>query len=451
MLFAALFVAWLPAADEPAKRGETALDRYIAKPDDSFSWNVAATFPGDDYTIFVIDLKSQTWRTTPDVDRSQWQHWLVVVRPREIRSDTGFLFITGGRNGSEPPKSADPLIVALATATGTVAAELRQVPNQPLRFDGDGVPRVEDDLIAYTWNKFMTTGDETWPARLPMVKSAVRAMDALQAFSAGDEFGRNKIERFVVSGGSKRGWTTWVTGAVDRRVTAIAPLVIDVLNVRVSMQHHHDAYGFWAPAVGDYVRHKITDRQDAPEYAALLAIEDPYSYRERLTMPKYIVNASGDQYFLPDSSQFYFDSLPGEKYLRYVPNADHSLRGSDARESLAAFYEMILSGKPRPKFSWTFESDGSIRVSAKDRPSSVHLWQATNAKARDFRLESIGQAFKSQPLEEENGTYVGRVEPPTDGWTAYFIELTFDTGVKNPWKATTAVRVIPDVLPYKSK
>ena len=45
------------------------------------------------------------------------------------------------------------------------------------------------------------------------------------------------------------------------------------------------------------------------EFAALIRIEDPYSYRYRLTMPKFIVNAAGDQYFLPDSSQFYFAGL----------------------------------------------------------------------------------------------------------------------------------------------
>lgn len=450
-----LWIVNLPvgaAADDSAPRTRTSLNRYVAQPDESFSWKLAATQPGDGFTTFVIDLKSQSWRTTADVNRTQWQHWLVVVRPNEVKGTTGFLFIGGGRNGGEPPKSADALTTQLAVATNTIAAELRQVPNQPIEFGGDGKPRVEDDLIAYTWDKFMTTGDDTWPARLPMVKSVVRAMDAVQAFAAGPECGGAKVENFVVAGGSKRGWTTWCTAAVDRRVAAIVPLVIDVLNVRPSMQHHHDAYGFWAPAVGDYVHHKIVDRQDAPEYVALLAIEDPYSYRDRFTMPKYIVNAAGDQYFLPDSSQYYFDDLPGEKHLRYVPNADHSLKGSDARESLLAYYEMILAGRPRPKFSWKFESDGSIRVQATDRPKQVNLWQATNPKARDFRLETIGQAYTSTELKSEtDGVFVGRVERPKEGWTAFFIELVYDTGGKFPWKATTGVRVVPNTLPFKAK
>ena len=57
-----------------------------------------------------------------------------------------------------------------------------------------------------------------------------------------------------------------------------------------------------------------------------------------------MINSAGDQYFLPDSSKFYFDALEGEKYLRYVPNADHSLKGSDAGEGAFAFYEAIAVG-----------------------------------------------------------------------------------------------------------
>ena len=61
-----------------------------------------------------------------------------------------------------------------------MTAELRLVPNQPIVFMDDPTrkPRSEDDFIAYTWDKFLRTGDEKWPARLPMTKSAVRAMDA---------------------------------------------------------------------------------------------------------------------------------------------------------------------------------------------------------------------------------------------------------------------------------
>jgi PhoPQ-activated pathogenicity-related protein len=180
-----------------------------------------------------------------------------------------------------------------------------------------------------------------------------------------------------------------------------------------------------------------------------MKIEDPYEYRDRLTLPKLMVNASGDQFFLPDSSQFYFDDLKGEKHLRYVPNTSHSLDKSDAIESVHSFYSEIVSGKPRPEFKWTFEKDGSIKVVAKDRPDAVTLWQAVNPKARVFRLDQIGPAYQSTPLTPSGpNTWIATLKAPQEGWSASFVELTFPSGGKYPLKLTTAVRVLPDKMPF---
>jgi PhoPQ-activated pathogenicity-related protein len=428
---------------------ETALDRYVAKPDPTYAWNVVRTVPGEGHTQYIVDLKSQTWRTPADVDRTVWQHWVNIVKPDKPSSKIAFLRITGGANGGEPPAAAEQASVVIAKATNTVVAELKMVPNQPLILKGDGVRRTEDDFIAYTWDQFLKTGDETWPARLPMVKSAVRAMDCIQELLASEQGGKTPIEKFVVAGGSKRGWTTWCTAAVDKRVAAAIPIVIDVINVPVCSQHHIAAYGFYARAIGDYVRHNLKSRREDPRTKLLYAIEDPYSYRDRFTMPKFVVNAAGDQYFPPDSSQFYFADLPEEKLLRYVPNADHGLRDSDAQESIIAYYQLILAGKPRPKYSWTFDSDGSIRAKTSGAPKSVKLWRATNPKTRDFRLLTIGKAYESTDLADQGGgVYVGKINPPETGWTAFFVEMTFDVGQSFPLKVTTGVRVLPDTLPF---
>ena len=101
-------------------------------------------------------------------------------------------------------------------------------------------------------------------------------------------------------------------------------------------------------------------------------------------------HSAGDQYFLPDSSQFYFDGLRGE-YLRYLTSTDHSRSYRAAAESALAFCQSILTNTPRPRFAWDFEPDGSIRVKTETRPNIVTLWQAHNPDARDFRLEKIDQ------------------------------------------------------------
>jgi PhoPQ-activated pathogenicity-related protein len=274
-------------------------------------------------------------------------------------------------------------------------------------------------------------------------------MDAVSAFAASPGGGRHAVNRFVVSGASKRGWTTWTTAAVDRRVIAIVPAVIDLLNLEPSFVHHWQAYGAWSDAVKDYEGQGIMDWMGTPQFRALMRIEEPYEYRDRLTMPKLIVNAAGDQFFLPDSSQFYFDGLGGEKHLRYVPNTNHGLEKSDALESVHAFYAAIVKGTERPEFQWTFERDGAIKVVAKDRPSEVTMWQAVNPNARNFRLDAIGPAYQPTVLTPSGpNTWIARVTPPAKGWTAFFVELKFPTGGKYPLKFTTSVRVLPDTLPY---
>ena len=448
-------LAFLSASDILISQAqETALDRYVNSRDPVYGWKLIHTAHGEGYQAFVLELTSQTWRTAAEVDRPVWKHWLTIVKPLRTTSRTAMLFIGGGSNDNPAPTTADARTISYALESNTAVADLGMVPNQPLAFfDSKDQRRSEDDLIAYTRVKHFSTKDDTWLVRLAMVKSGVRAMDAIQEFLASEAGGRLTVDRFVVSGGSKRGWTTWLVGAVDERVVAIMPTVIDALNSELITRHHFEAMGFFSSALNDYVNHGLFPHKiGTPEYRAVLDIEDPYVYRHRarLRIPKYLVHASGDQFFLPDNSRFYFKDLEGEKYIRYVPNARHNPGGSDARESLLTFYQSILANRPRPKFSWTKAADGSIRVDVTDRPTSVKLWQATNAKARDFRLDVLGAAYTSTTLTEESpGVYLARVPRPVEGFTAFFVELFFDSGFKNPWKFTTEVSVVPDILPFK--
>ena len=428
----------------------TALDRYVAQPDSSYEYHLVKTNSRPGYSSYVLEMTSQSWRRTNEVDRTLWKHWMIVIKPDQVTTTNTLLFITGGNNGDGPPDSADGNLAQIAVQTHSVVTELHDVPNQPLTFAGETKSRHEDSFIAYTWDKYLRTGDETWPARLPMTKAAVRAMDTVVDFARSEAFGKVPLNRFVVAGASKRGWTTWTTAAVDKRVIGVIPIVIDLLNIVPSFKHHYQAYGFWAPAVTDYVEMGIMDWMDTPEYKALMKIEEPFEYRDRLTMPKFLINAADDQFFLPDSSQFYFDDLPGVKYIRYIPNADHSLRNSDAARSIFVCYQSILDGGAVPKFSWSLDGKDGIRVAAQDHPSQVLLWQASNPSARDFRLETLkGSPWKSSTVSEAGpGIFVGRTEVPAKGWTALFVELTFPGRGGVPFKFTTQVRVIPDTLPF---
>ena len=437
----------VPASDASA----TALDRYVATPDPAYRWSVVSTRQEGTLTVTTIEMTSQTWRTPAEVDRPEWKHYLTVIRPDVVESDTSLLFIAGGANdGAGKLPKTDAMLATFAARTKTIVTELRMIPNQPLTFFNDGVARKEDDLIAYGWRKFLDGGDEQWLARFPMTKAAVRAMDTVQAYAQSPEGGRRAITKFVVSGGSKRGWTTWTTASVDSRVVAIMPAVIDVLNMRPSMIHHYRAYGFWAPAVGDYVTHGIMDRMDDPRFDALLALVEPFSYRDRLTIPKYIVNASGDQFFLPDSWQFYFDDLKGEKYLRYVPNADHSLKGLQRARRPAGLLRRDRQGRGTPAVRLDGRQGRHARDHAEDEADQGDVLAGHQpGRAR------LPHRVARPRVEGHRGASPTRVVPtaprsrsPEKGFTAGFLEVVFDYGGPAPLIFSTGVRVMPDVLPF---
>jgi PhoPQ-activated pathogenicity-related protein len=431
----------------------TPLDDYIAKPDPSYTYSVVQTVDSPFGKVYVLDMKSQTWRSEKEVNRTLWQHWVSIYVPNEVTSNTALLFINGGSNRNTTPPGPEMMLAQIAVQSKTVLVDLKQVPNEPLTFaDDPGNERSEDAIIAYSFDKFFKTQDPTWPLLLPMVKSAVRAMDAAQDHLTKATGGKVQIKDFVVTGGSKRGWTTWLTGAVDKRVRAIAPMVIDVLNMGPQMQHHYGAYGFYSPAIGDYEQMKILDRMGSQGSSEMRNFVDPYEYRTRYTMPKFVINSTGDQYFPCDSSQFYFKDLPAPKYLLYNPNTEHSLSGSGVEKALLAWYMAILAGRPLPEFSWDVAGEGHMVVTAKTKPTEVNLWTATNPDKRDFRLMTIGKAWTSSPLAaNDKGVYDAVVKAPEKGWTAYVVELLFDSGSPLPYRFSTEVRVVPDTLPFAEK
>ncbi len=452
---AASAVAPAPAADLSVKDSEkTALDAYIAKPESVYGWKLNSTIPGDGYTAYVLELTSQTWRKPEEVDRPVWKHWLTIVKPTVVKSDKALLYIGGGSNKDPAPTKAADRDVRIAKETGSVVANLGMVPNQPLFFsDSKDVGRTEDDIIAYSRVQNFNTKDPEWLVRLAMVKSGIKAMDAVTEFMASDQGGKLPVKQFVVTGGSKRGWTTWLVGAVDNRVIGIIPMVIDALNSQEITKHQYEAYGFFGSALDDYVNHGLFPHKiGTKEYADVLAIEDPYNYlgRARLSIPKFEINASGDQFFLPDNSHLYWDKIQQEKRIRYVENSKHNLADTDSQDSLLAFYNSVITGGKRPEYSWTKAADGTLTVTSKDKPSEVKLWQA-HSDTRDFRVDVIGKTYTSSALQPQaDGTYVAHVDKPAKGFAAFFVELTYPSGVASaPFNFTTEVSVVPDVLPFK--
>jgi len=338
----------------------------------------------------------------------------------------------------------------MAVESKSVMALLETVPNQPLMFSDENFTRTEDEIIAYSWEKFLTTGDPKWPLNIPMTKSAVTAMDAIQDYCADIPFFPITINDFFISGASKRGWTTFLTAAVDDRVMAIAPIVFDALNLVQSFRLHYGSYGEWSPAVHDYEDMGIFDYFTEPIVQDLMQIVDPYVYRDRLTMPKYMMAATGDEFFVP-AAQNYLPDLPGEKHMAYFPNTGHGFSGEETNllQNLFVFYQAALDNTDLPEYSWSRQEDGSLIVECQSTPSEVNLWQAVNPTARDFRDYVVGDPWTSTPLTDQGGgVYIAQAVLPEEGWKGMFVELQFDLGYDYPFMVTTEVSIFPDDLPY---
>lgn len=430
-------------------------EAYLAEADPAYRYELQHTIEQQNYTAYVIRMVSQTWLTEDLTDETEWWHWLTIVVPERIDHSTGYLWIGGGDRDDSLPQSVNPLVLNAALATNSITASLHNVPFQPITFSDDERmdERVEDEIISYSWKKFLEDGardeDAEWLPRLPMTAAAMRAMDTITDFIQNQQ--NQTIDKFVVSGASKRGWTTWTTGIFDNRVVAIAPVVIDLLNVVPSFEHHWQAYGEWSPAIEDYEDEQIMEWQFSDEYQRMLEIIDPFSYRDSLDMPKYIINAASDEFFLPDSWQFYWNDLPSPKYLRYIPNAGHSLEETDALESLIAYYRYILNDEPVPRFKWSADTTGfQVQMDPDNLPDELLLWNAHNPEGRDFRLYVIDRIWLARKIDiPEDGNVTIDINTPEEGFTAWFVEATYNTDSDLPFKQTTGVVVTPDEYPYQ--
>jgi len=428
LIIATLFITAAPLRAD--------LTEYVQKKDASYDVKFLANHDIGATKIISAQLTSQTWRG------NTWTHWLSIIVPGKIlHPGKAVLHITGGSTNSKQPDTSTgtaKAMMAIADQLGAVVVIVQQVPNQPL-FGG----KYEDALIALTFAKFLETQDEDWPLLLPMVKSAVRAMDATQAL-AKDRLNMD-IKEFILNGASKRGWTTWLTGAIDKRVIAIAPMVIDVLNFDSQLEHQRKSYGRLSEEVKDYSELKLDEALKTERGKKLAQLVDPYSYLDKLTIPKLVLLGTNDPYWTVDASSFYFPALKGSKHIYYEPNTGHGL-GAGIYPTVIAFFDASMRGQTLPAVTWKKTGKGELQVTwdaqGRNKLAAATLWQAT-APRRDFRQAK----WKSTQLDGEGSATV-KVEEPKEGWTAFYVSVRFPYERGLPFAVSTEMSVIPETFEH---
>ncbi|PJE80881.1 hypothetical protein CI610_00129 [invertebrate metagenome] len=459
---------------------EQVIPCYLQRKEPDFGWHELAshneflTISGqkDIVNIREFSMVSQRWKTAESakVNHPVWRHRVTLYTPEKRRSSTALLYINNGTLYSEknsasflsPNENLD--FAWIAASTGSVIVNLGDVPNQLLTF-GNGESLREDALMAFTWQFFLSNPESNMDGllQLPMVKSAVKVMDMVQTlFSQEKTSSINKnnqksselINHFVVSGGSKRGWVSWLTAAHDKRVSAVIPMVIDILHMEATLKHIFAVYPHGNFAIRSYL--PLRRLIGTPAMNALIAIVDPYRYRKQLSMPKYMISVTGDNFIPPDSSQYFYKELPGEKAMRVIPNVSHYIFRNDPQQisdAVLSFYGALLDKRPVPKLQWE-QKKNQLVVKASVKPAWAKIWTGNNSHARDFRKVDENRtlsAFIPEPATfDKKGSVYELSLPlvaPEQGWRGVFAEVGFANGKYPELIQTTRLFVLPDKYP----
>ncbi len=294
-------------------------------------------------------LKASGWRNEP------WRHEVLWAGEP---GDVAFLEITGDNVADED------LIWArqLAAMSAMPVAVLCQVPNQPI-FD-----LFEDDLIAHSFVEYLRTDSVEWPLLVPMVRSVLAAMDMLQQ--------ERGVQKFVVTGASKRGWTTSLLAALnDPRVIGIAPRIFDNLNFPVQLARQIEAWGEPSEEIDPYVQRGLHQVLQTREGEKLLELVDPWLMRDAIQVPTLIINGANDPFWMPDALGVYWGGLPGAHHCLVQPNVGHSL--GDIRywgPTITAFSRACQAGELLPSPTLEISEDSAVGQCA--GMSSWELWVA---------------------------------------------------------------------------
>ncbi|ABQ47797.1 PhoPQ-activated pathogenicity-related protein-like protein [Thermotoga petrophila RKU-1] len=361
--------------------------------------------------IYVLKSYGMKWQEI------QWFHRVGIILPSNLRyKDRAFLLITGGSRKEENEGYYRSFLedvleyLWVARMFESPFVVVGDVPNQPI------FGLREDALIAETFRMYLEKPDPYLPLLVPMTYGVIKAMDTAQDFL---EKKGIEIKGFMVSGASKRGWTTYLTAIFDPRVFAIAPMVYDNLNIEAQLLHQKEYYSTYSEKLKDYQERGLFEILESDLGKRLLEMVDPYAMRLRLSLPKILVLGTNDEYWTVDSANLYVDDLPGETFLFYSPNDPHNLKNvKEIIETLSSFFKMY----PKlPKVEFSYEG-GKILVEKIPEIVDAELWFA-RSKSRDFRKT----VWLRRGVEETDYSLIGvPPEKPEGFYQAYFLRVTLE-------------------------
>eukprot|EP00747_Dinoflagellata_sp_TGD_P163047 gnl/TRDRNA2_/TRDRNA2_181329_c0_seq1.p1 gnl/TRDRNA2_/TRDRNA2_181329_c0~~gnl/TRDRNA2_/TRDRNA2_181329_c0_seq1.p1 ORF type:complete len:608 (+),score=127.25 gnl/TRDRNA2_/TRDRNA2_181329_c0_seq1:114-1826(+) len=485
--------------------GWDCLQKYVALPDDSyrFEHKKEQTIKAPGVTIHLLKMNSLKWLNDDITDHSDWVHDLVVVIPDNLKAATpeaGWCILYLGEGGNDDPEewkadTGTKAAVEVAVRTGTIAANLRQLPQQPTRIayanGNPWAPRGEEDIRALGWVTISRHPDHPESlVELPMVKASKRALDAIQDFTK-TVAPNTPVTRFAVTGHSKRGTATGMLATVDDRVEALAPTGFG-LDMHPMIHQFYESYHGMPRAVGDYVNNDYLAYFDTAGGKKHMEImECSHKWPELWKHKAVLIGQCGnDDFFTVDQLSLnnrFADVRKANTHeaganFVILPNKDHgvSFNGQGFLNQIIAFFQGVIRKKPMPKMDWVIDDDGKITVTqvSDHMPKSVNLFQATtcDSKKRDFRFKSFKSDEDCQKcgwkessgicmntkvmwskslLQAKSGTggktWEAQLPPPANGgWTAFYIGFEYEPAVQGTpaLQFNTEVSVVPKRMAF---
>ena len=480
----------------------TPLDDYINKPEPDFAWRDTGkvvwplAFGGKAHMLNVTSLRwlDESRAATPN--GAVWSHQVAVVVPKKLTvKNVSISVMTGGCIGDAPPTLTDEYLEVadkLAHNTGAIAVVIYQIPNCPVVFPSDPElrKRGEDALIAWAWYQYLEdpAHDPEWLPRLPMTKAGFQCMRAVEEWSKGQNIA--DLQGWIVSGASKRGWTTWMVGAATcascPRILGIAPLVPIVPDIVSEVHRQWRSYNGFTFAFNDYTEVNMTRYLDGEQFGVATRIMDPKYYGERLArLPKGVVLSSDDEFMQFDWSDIWYDQLTGDKHLLIAPNSEHSLASGipEVVQTMSAAFGNIATGTALPSFDYAYDNaTGALSVTIPNSTAHTKVvlrhGQTLSNERRDFRWIRQANNFTGnctlpdvplkKPMEGGNCVqpivWLGKTlteepgapgvfkatppEPKAGHWTGYYIEVYFPSSNGPDFQFTTPGFAWPNTLPF---
>jgi len=258
--------------------------------------------------------------------------------------------------------------------------------------------------------------------------------------------------------------------------------------------HKEKAYTNITPKEPYYVEN-ITRDLDEEWVQQMFAACDPYSFFDRYEgILKVVIDATNDEFFMPDDEYYWWQDFPEPKYFEMVPDAEHSLSTGiqELAPTVATVVASYLNDYTFPVLNWEIDYEGNGSITATITGNTTRVKKAVRFHGtsctgrpprRDFRVitlddpclcgfkadngeycanaESLFFATELTAISDDGTQAVYVAEPPSvpnNHWGAFFIAIQYEmfaTQIVQPFgslskrrklKAKYADGTIPDLF-----